>query len=84
MLAFLLWLLRLSLSFIFANLITMCLGGDLFGFILFGTLGASYTPISVCFSRLGKFSATISSNMFSAPLSVPSGTPIIPMLVCLV
>ena len=40
-------------------------------------------PRYVSFPRLGKFSATISSNMFSAPLSFPSGTPIMPMLVCL-
>ena len=61
----------------------MCLSVFLFGFILFGTLWVSWTWMS--FSRLGKFSAIISSNNFSGPfsLSSPSGTPIMWMLFCL-
>ena len=39
--------------------------------------------MSVFFPGLGKFSATVSSNKFSAPFSSPSGTPIIQILVCL-
>ena len=48
-------------------LITMCLGVFLFGFILYGTLCASWTWVNVSFPRLGKFSAIISSNIFSGP-----------------
>ena len=73
----------LSLSLVFAILIIMCLGVDLFGFILFGTLCASSTWMSVSFSRLGKFSAIISSDKFSAPFSVSSlsGPPMMQMVV---
>ena len=45
-----------SLSLIFAILITICLGLFLFELILYGTLGASWTLMSVFFPRLGKFS----------------------------
>ena len=45
----------LSLYLIFAILITMCLGVFLFGLILYGTLCASWTWMSVSFSRLEKF-----------------------------
>ena len=57
----------LSLSCIFATLLTPCLGVFLFGLILFGTLCAFWTWMSVSFPSFGKFSAIISSNMFSAP-----------------
>ena len=67
-----------SLSLIFVNLITVCLGVFLLGFILPGTLCASWTWVTVSFPRLGKFLTVISSNIFSGPfsLSSPSGTPI--------
>ena len=57
----------LSLSLIFSVLITVCLGMFLFGLILYGTLCPSWTWMTVCSPRLEKFSATISSNVFSAP-----------------
>ena len=65
----------LFLSLIFVSLITMYLVEFFLGFILPGTLCASWTwliPI------LGKFSTIISSNIFSGPffLSPPSGIPI--------
>ena len=74
-----------SLSLIFANLITMCLSVFLLGFILYGTLCASWTWVAISFPVLGKFSTIISSNVFSGPfsLSSPSGTPIMRMLLCL-
>ena len=65
------------LSLSFALLIMMCLGVDLFGYIFFGTIS---------FPMLGKFTAIISSNKFSAPffLSPPSEILIMQMLVCLI
>ena len=61
-------------SLIFVSLITMCLDVFLFGFILLGTLCASWTWFTISFSVLGKFSAIITSNIFSGPffLSSPS------------
>ena len=72
-------------SCLFAILITVSLSVDFFGFILFRTLCASWTWISVSFYRLRTFSAIISSNKCSAPFSLfsPFGTPIMQMLVCL-
>ena len=66
-----------SLSLIFANLISMCLGVFLLGFILYGSLCASWTWVAISFPMLGKFSTIIFSNIFSGPfsLSSPSGTP---------
>ena len=58
----------LSLSLIFVILITMCLGMFLFGLILYWTLCASWTRVTVSFSRLGKFSAMM-SQIFSQALS---------------
>ena len=52
----------------FPILITVSLGVHLFGF-LSGTFLACWVWISVSFSRLGTFSAIISSNQFSAPFS---------------
>uniref|UniRef100_A0A9L0TV09 Uncharacterized protein n=1 Tax=Equus caballus TaxID=9796 RepID=A0A9L0TV09_HORSE len=76
----------LSLSLILDILIIICLGVGLFGLLLFGALCASWTWMSVSFLRRGKFSSIISTNEFSAPLSLssPSGSPIIRMLACLI
>ena len=76
----------LSLSLVFAILITLCLGEEFFGFTLFGTHCTSWTWMSVFFPRLEKFSAinTITSNKFSAPFFLFSfWTPTMPILVCL-
>ena len=64
----------------------MCLGMFLLGFILFGTLCASWTWLTSSFSMLGKFSTIISSKIFSYPFFFcsSSGTPIIRMLGCLI
>ena len=71
-----------SLCLIFVNLINMCLGVFRLGFILFGTLWASWTWVAISYPILGKFSAIISSSIFSWPffLSSSSGTPMIRML----
>ena len=53
-----------SVSLIFVNLITICLGVFLLGFILPGTLSASWTWVAISFPMLGKFSTIISSNIF--------------------
>ena len=70
-----------SLYLIFDSLINMCLGVFLLGFILYGTLCASWTLLTLSFPILGK-----SSNIFSVPFffSSSSETPIIQMLVCLI
>ena len=54
----------------------------LFASILFGTLCASWTCMSISFTKLGKFSFTIFSNRFPffCSLSSSSGTPMIQML----
>lgn len=59
----------------------MLLGVDLLGFI-FGALCASWAWYSVSFPMLGNFSAMVSSNKFSSPLSpsFPLETPIMHML----
>ena len=76
----------LSLCLVFVHLISMCLGVFLLGFILCGTLCASWTWLTISFSMLGKFSTIISSNIFSYLFffSSSSGTPIIQMLVHLI
>ena len=57
-------------SLTFTNLFNMCLGMFLLGFILNGTLCASWTWVTVSSPVLGKFSAFISSNIFSVPFSL--------------
>ena len=75
----------LCLCIVFVNLINMCLGMFLFGFILYGTLCASCTWLTISFSMLGKFSTIISSKFFSNNFFFSSsGIPIIWMLVCLI
>ena len=71
-----------SLSLIFVNLINMCLGVFLLGFILFGTPWVSWTWVIISFPILGKFSTIISSRIFSWSffMSSSSGTPMIRML----
>ena len=46
---------------------SMCLGMFLPGFILYGTLCASCTWLTISFSTLGKFSTIVSSKFFSYP-----------------
>jgi len=76
----------LSLCLVFVSLISMCLGVFLLGFILYGTVCASWTWLTIYFSMLGKFSNIISSKFFSYSLffSSSSGNPIIRMLVHLI
>ena len=73
----------LSLCLVFVSLISMCLGMFLLGFILYGTLCASCTWLTISFSMLGKFTTIIASKIFSYPFffSSSSVTPIIRMLV---
>ena len=61
-----------SLSLIFVKLITVCLGMFLLGFILPGTLCASWTWVAISFPTLGMFSTIISSNIFLGPFSLSS------------
>ena len=73
-----------SLSLIFVYLINMGLIVLCLWFILYGTLCASWTWVSVSLLMLEKFPAIISSNIFSGcfSLSPPSGTSLMWMLVC--
>ena len=59
-----------SLSLIFTSLITMCLSGFLLGFILLGTLCASWTWLTIPFLVLGKFSVIISLFSWAFSLSL--------------
>ena len=59
-----------SLCLTFNILIILCLGVGFFEFMFFGTLFASRVWMSVLFHKLGKFSATISSNKFSGPFTL--------------
>ena len=63
----------------------MCLRVGLFASILFGTLCAFWTYMSISFTKLGKLYFIIFSNrfQFSCSFSSPSGTPMMWMLVCL-
>ena len=55
----------LSLCLVFVSLISMCLSMFLLGFILYGTLSASWTWLTISFPMLEKFSTIISSKIFS-------------------
>ena len=71
----------LYLSLIFVSLITVYLSVFILGFILPGTLCASWTWLTVSFPMLGTFSAITSSNIFSGPFSLLLlGPPILQML----
>ena len=69
-----------SLCLIFVNLINMYLGVFHLGLILFGTLWVSWTWMAISFPILGRFSAIISSSIFSWPFFLSPGTPMIQML----
>ena len=83
---FSLLLLIFYLCIIFIRLITMCLSVFLLGFILSGTLYASWTWSTVSFPMLGKFSAVSFQTLLGGPyfLSSPSGISIMWMLTHLV
>ena len=76
----------LSLYLFFVSLISICLGVFLLGFILYGTLCASWIWFTISFLLQGKFSAIISSKSFSYCFfySSSSATPIIQMLIHLI
>ena len=76
----------LSLCLVFVSLISMCLGVFLLGFILYGTLYASWTWLTISFFMLGKISTIVSSTIFSFPFffSSSSGTSIIQIMVHLI
>ena len=57
------------LYLIFVSLINMCLSVFLLRFIVYGTLSASWTWLTISFPILGKFLTIISSNIFSSPFS---------------
>ena len=62
----------MSWSLIFVSLITMYLYVFLLVFILPGTLCFLDFFLTISFSRIGKFSVVISSNIFSGPFSLSS------------
>ena len=64
----LLLLIFFSLCLILITLSNMCLDVFLLGFILYGTLWAFWTWVSISFPMLGKFLTIKSSNIFSYPL----------------
>lgn len=63
-------------SLVFGSLITIYLGIDFFGFILWGLHSASWICKFISFAIFGTFFAIISLNTFSVPpsFSSPSGT----------
>ena len=74
--------LNVFLSLIFVSLINICVSVFLLGFILFRTLCASWTWVSVSFPGLWKFLFITSSTVSSVPFSLSSSaTPITQILV---
>ena len=73
----------LFVHLVYVSLSSMCLGMFLPGFILYGTVCASWAWLPISFSMLGKFSMIISSKIFSYSFffSSSSGTLVIRMLV---
>ena len=59
-----------SQSLIFVSVNNVCLSVFLLVLILPGTLCASWTWLNISFLMVGKFSAIISSNIFSCPFSL--------------
>ena len=74
------------LCLVFVSLISMCIGVFLLVFILYWTLCASWTWLTISFSMLEKSSSIISSKFFLYPLfySSSSGIPVTQMLACLI
>ena len=79
-------LLLLIVSVFNLCLISMCLGEFLLEFILYGTLCAFWTWMTISLAILDNLSTIISSKFFSYPFffSSSSGTPIIQILVSLI
>ena len=65
----------LSLSLNFASLVMICRGVNIFGFILFRILCASWTYVTFPLNKLGKFSVITLLNRYSilCSSSPPSG-----------
>ena len=72
--------------FFFWDTYNLNVGMFFLGFILYGTLCASWTWLTISFSILGKFSTIISSKIFSYPFffSSSSGIPLIQMFIHLI
>lgn len=60
------------LPLIFNSMTVLCLGVDLFVFILLMVHWTSWMYTSMCFIKIGKFWAVIPSNIFSASFFLPS------------
>ena len=54
----------ISSCLVFISLISMCLGMFLLGLVLYGTLWASWTWLTISYFILGKFSTIISTKKF--------------------
>ena len=65
-----------SLSLIFVNLITVCLGMFLLGFILPGSVCASWTWVTILSHVTEVFDYNLFKYLLRALLSSPSGTPV--------
>ena len=77
---------NIYLYLIFDSLNNMGLGVILLGFILYGTLCASWNLLTISFPILWKFPTIITSNVFAVSFffTSSSGTTIVRMLVCLI